>query len=139
MPGGRLFEHLPVAVVPNVAAIPLLAARPRAAPREGFSAIRRMPLSTAEGLADIGPGIADLAALYGSDRLVAPPVKRAAATLDGFRALVAAGTGQGAMLHLACHGTFDYDDPAGSGLKICGRRLTAAESRCGHSVMPRSQ
>ena len=126
--GRRLFEHLPVAVVPNVAAIPLLAARPRAAPRAGlFGDPLDAALNHAENRADIGPGIADLAALYGPDRLVAPPVTRAAATLDGFRALAAAGTGQGAMLHLACHGTFDYDDPAGSGLKICGRRLTAAE------------
>ena len=126
--GRRLFEYLPVAVVPNVAAIPLLAARPRAASRMGlFGDPLNATLNRAEELADIGPGIADLAALYGPDRLVAPPVTRAAATLDGFRALAAAGAGQGAMLHLACHGTFDYDDPAGSGLKICGRRLTAAE------------
>ena len=126
--GQRLFEHLPVAVIPNIAAIPLLAARPRAVPRAGlFGDPSNADLSRAENAADIGPGIADLAALYGSDRLVTPPVTRTAATLDGFRGLAAAGAGQGAMLHLACHGTFDYEDPAGSGLKICGRRLTAAE------------
>jgi CHAT domain-containing protein len=126
--GGRLFEHLPVAVVPNMAAIPVLASRPPAA---AIAALSGDPTDTdlAPGESDgqFGPGLADLAALYGPQRLVAPPVTRDAATLEAFRALLGLEIARGGILHLACHGTFDYIDPAGSGLKIARRRLTAAE------------
>jgi hypothetical protein len=111
-----------------MAAIPVLASRPPAA---AIAALFGDPVDTdlAPGESDgqFGPGLADLAALYGPQRLVAPPVTRDAATLEAFRALLCLETARGGILHLACHGTFDYTDPAGSGLKIARRRLTAAE------------
>jgi hypothetical protein len=126
--GRRLFEHLPVAVVPNIAAIPFLASRP---PASVYAALLGDPadadLTPKESDAQCGTGLTDLAALYGAERLVAPPARRDAATLETFRALLGPGVGRGGILHLACHGTFDYSDPAGSGLKLARRRLTAAE------------
>ncbi len=124
----RLVERVPVASVPNVAAIGVLARRPAPAARIAlFGDPAGADLSPAERLADLAGGLAELANFFGPARLVKPPITREGATLPAFRTLSANPAARRGMLHLACHGTFDYDDPAGSGLKLTGRRLTAAE------------
>ncbi|WP_413991571.1 CHAT domain-containing protein [Labrys okinawensis] len=131
--GQRLFERVPVAIVPNIATIPALSARSPAAGRAAlFGDPKDAALTAAERPAVLGPGLEELAALYGAHRLIAPPVIGEAATLAGFRALAKlaathAEAGDRPMLHLACHGAFEFGDPAGSGLKLADRRLTAAE------------
>jgi CHAT domain-containing protein len=126
--GRRLFEYLPIGQLPSIAALSPLASRPAALPRLALLGDPQSPLATPqEQGADLGSGVADLAALYGPDRMVAPPITRRAATTAGFNELLAAPGVERCILHLACHGRFDHADPHGSGLLLADRTLTAAE------------
>lgn len=126
--GRRLFEFLPVGQLPCLAALPSLAVRPTASPRLMLFGDPQTQRATAqEAKADLGSHVADLAVLYGPDRMVAPPVTRQAAKVEGLQDLLAKPGAQNGILHLACHGRFDHDDPEGSGLLLADRMLTAAE------------
>ena len=129
MPTGhrRLFERLPIATVPNVACIASLSDRK---PAQGqLAALLGAPIPDRKGdeLPDTEAEIDDLAALYGEARLVSPPYRGREANLESFRDLVANPRSEGAALHIACHGLFLRNDPAGAALKLTGRHLTAAE------------
>ena len=126
--GRRLFEHLPIGQLPCIAALSPLAALPASLPRLALLGDPQSPRATREeGRADLGSSVADLAALYGPGRMVALPITRRAASTAGFNDLLAAPGAERCILHLACHGRFDHDDPHGSGLLLADRMLTAAE------------
>ncbi|WP_199805394.1 hypothetical protein, partial [Bradyrhizobium lablabi] len=103
--GQRLFQCLPVGQLPCISALLPLAARPAASPRLALLGDPQTPHATQrEAKADLGQGIADLATLYGPDRMAAPPVTGQAASTAGFHALLAAPGAEGAILHLALPG-----------------------------------
>ncbi|GJD52947.1 hypothetical protein OPKNFCMD_5715 [Methylobacterium crusticola] len=121
----RLFEFLPVGTLPNLACIAPLAAR---RPGGGRVALLGAPIprSAALALPQTETELADLAALYG-ERLVGAPRVGPEATLAAFRALLGCREAAGAALHIATHGVFLRDDPAGAALVLTDRLLTAAE------------
>lgn len=126
--GRRLFEWLPVAQVPCLAAIPALASRRTAARRMAiFGNPGSELLSGMEKGADLSRTIDAVSHAIGDEILVHPPVVRAAATVAGFRALAGEAALDCGMLHLACHGRFDARDPDSAGLVVADRMLTAAE------------
>ncbi|TCS18454.1 CHAT domain-containing protein [Caulobacter sp. BK020] len=126
---GRLCQAVPVGVAPNLAAIAPLAARPIAAAK---LALIGAPDETGtpedEQLRHTLPEIEALAALYAAHGgLLAPSSVGAEATLARFRDLLDDPAAKDGVLHVSGHGVFARDDPAGSGLKLHRRRLTAAE------------
>jgi CHAT domain-containing protein len=123
--GRRLFEFLPVGTLPNLACIVPLAARGVGGGRAALLGTP-VPRSAAQALPITEVEIADLAALYG-DRLIGAPSVGPKATLDAFRTLLKSPDAAGASLHIATHGIFLRDDPAGAALELTGRLLTAAE------------
>jgi CHAT domain-containing protein len=123
--GRRLFEFLPVGTLPNLACIAPLAARELGGGRAALLGAP-VPRSAAVALPATETELADLAALYG-DRLISKPCVGPKATLDAFRTLLKCGEAAGARLHIATHGIFLRDDPAGAALELTGRLLTAAE------------
>jgi CHAT domain-containing protein len=123
--GRRLFEFLSVGTLPNLACIAPLAARGVGGGRAALLGTP-VPRSAAQALPITEVEIADLAALYG-DRLIGTPCVGPKATLDAFRTLLKSPEAAGAALHIATHGIFLRDDPAGAALELTGRLLTAAE------------
>ena len=123
--GRRLFELLPVATLPNLACIVPLAGRNSGGGRVALLGAP-VPRSAALALPQTEAELAGLAALYG-DRLIGAPRVGPEATLDAFRALLTHEEAAGAALHIATHGVFLRDDPAGAALVLTDRLLTAAE------------
>ena len=127
MPCGdrRLLEFLPVGTLPNLACIAPLAARKSGGGRAALLGAP-VPRSAALALPQTETELADLAALYG-DRLIGAPRVGPEARLDTFRTLLKSREAAGAALHIATHGVFLHDDPAGAALVLTDRLLTAAE------------
>lgn len=125
----RLCEVLPVGLTPNLAAIVPLAARPVARARAALlGAPDESDLPAAQRLVWPRNEINTLAELYGgANALMDAPATGVVATLDRLRALFSHPDAGDAILHLACHGIFVADDPAGAGLRLTGRTLSAAE------------
>jgi tetratricopeptide (TPR) repeat protein len=125
--GKRLFEYLPVGMVPNLSCTSTLGTDFASAPRaalagtseyEGLPGIDALPATALE--------LADLRTLY-DGRLVAPPLLGPEATEASVRQLAARPDADGAILHLSCHGTLSVEDPLGSGLLLVDGKIDAAE------------
>ncbi len=126
----RLFERVPVGIVPNIASIRPLAARPAARPKVALVGAPDYDSPTYPKLPQAAAELDDIAALYGDECLLASPLLGPAATCSAVRRLLSEetpGSRHDGILHLSCHGSFEASDPAGSGLILNDRRLTAGE------------
>jgi tetratricopeptide (TPR) repeat protein len=125
--GSRLFERVPVGVIPNLTCALSLGARHAAAPRAALAGVANYPgLPKLIDLPAAGRELDALSALY-ADRLVTPPLRDGAATESAVRALAARDDTAAAILHLACHGTLDAQDPLGAGVLMADGKIDAAE------------
>ncbi len=126
--GSRLFEHTAVGVLPNLSALALLDgefAPPRSAALLGDPDYAG--LTNYHDLPEAGPELADVARLYGAERLVVPPLTRAQATEEALFALLARSDVEDSVLHVASHGDVQADEPLTSGLILTGSKVDAAE------------
>ena len=95
-----------------MAALPSLEARAPPSLRIALLGDPQTSLTTRnEKRADLGESITAIAALYGEERMVAPPVTGSSANVKAFRTLLATPEAEGCILHLACHGRFDREGP----------------------------
>jgi CHAT domain-containing protein/tetratricopeptide (TPR) repeat protein len=127
--GRRLFDYCPVAVLPNLSCVMTLQTPPGPPPRVALigaptyqpgSGIAPLPWAEAELNA-----IADLYEARAG--VVGVPMIRSLATEQGFRQLASAELATGAVLHVACHGTFETGEPMNSGLLLADGRLDTAD------------
>jgi CHAT domain-containing protein len=130
--GKRLFESCAVGILPNLASIAMLATEldpmPRltliGAPESGKSRqLERLRGALAE--------IDDLGAQY-KDRLFGDPIVGSAATESAFWALSGQTDAGGAILHVACHASFDADDPKKAALFFADGKVDASEIARSH-------
>ena len=129
MPFGatRLFERAPVGMVPNMTCALSLEGPIAAAPRAALAGASKYPgLSGIPDLPAAGLELDALETLY-AGRLVATPLRNAAATERAVRALATRADGTSGILHLACHATLSVADPLGSGVLLADGKIDAAE------------
>lgn len=125
--GRRLFERTAVGVLPNLTCATALdrdlAPTPNAA-LIGVPDYHGLP-----GLAELpatGRELDELVDLY-RNRLLAPPAIGQAASEQALRSLAAREDGDGAILHVSCHGTLSVEEPLSSGLLLIDGKVDAAE------------
>jgi CHAT domain-containing protein len=127
--GKRLFEYLPVSVMPNASCLWSLDGSAAPAPRIAlFGPPDYSGLASVDPLSGAAEEVAGLESLYASgQRLAATPCAGANATESGFWALADQPGVAGAILHAACHARFDAEDPSYSALQLTDGLLDAAE------------
>jgi CHAT domain-containing protein/predicted negative regulator of RcsB-dependent stress response len=125
--GHRLFEQTAVGILPNLASLPLLDVEPAHDPGvlllgdpsyAGLTRYRDLPQA--------GPELADIAALYGH-RLLTAPRTREDATEAAFWDLARRADAGHAVLHIACDGVLDANEPLASGLLLTRSKVDAAK------------
>jgi CHAT domain-containing protein/tetratricopeptide (TPR) repeat protein len=125
--GKRLFEWTAVGMIPNLTCALGFDALKSPTPRAALAGISNYPgLSQVESLPGTALELEELAALY-AGRLVGPPLIDASATKAAVRTLAARDDADGAILHVACHGTLSLEDPQGSGVLLVDGKIDAAE------------
>jgi CHAT domain-containing protein len=126
--GQRLFERLPVSVLPNLACLTAL--------QGGFTnpphaAILGAPDYAPAGLTSLDGAREELrtvAEIYmDSAGLIGKPLTGANATESGFWELARAPQPKGAILHLACHARFENEEPQHSALQLADGQVDVAE------------
>lgn len=126
--GRRLFERCPVGMLPNLTCALTLEMLPDPAPRVALIGapdygqrhdLPALPYAEAELQA-----IADIHRSHAG--LIADIKKGPNASEKSFRTLVGV-SAKGAILHIACHATFETGEPLNSGLLLADGRLDAAE------------
>jgi CHAT domain-containing protein len=126
--GKRLFERLPVGLLPNLdtAVTEIRPSKPRNAALmgvghyPGFQKLGDLPSAPGE-MKDIGDIYHD------ADVEVRGPVLDGEATERAFWDLVKHATGPGNLLHLSCHGMIVPKEPMNSGLLLFDSKVDAAE------------
>lgn len=126
--GRRLFERLPVGMLPNLATAVAETrfSKPRSAALlgvgryPGLEALRDLPSTHDE--------IDDISALYGDAGVVVHgPLLDADATETAFWDLAKRVSGPGNLLHVSCHGATVPNEPMNSGLLLFDSKVDAAE------------
>jgi tetratricopeptide (TPR) repeat protein len=126
--GQRLFQQLPVAVLPNLACLagcdPL--SKPQVAAVLGVGHYQGY-----RGFPDLAEAVAEtreVAATYvHSGARVLGPTVDADATAECFWRFAASAAGAPSILHVSCHGELEADEPMNSGLLLADARVDAAE------------
>jgi CHAT domain-containing protein len=125
----RLFEYLPVGILPNLTCLTALAGAFTARPRVALLGAPEYPAGA--GLVPLAGAAEELrvvAETYAaSGGLIDEPRSGKAATESAFRALAQAPGARGGVLHLACHARFEDDEPMFSVLQLADAQLDAAE------------
>ncbi|HOC00654.1 MAG TPA: CHAT domain-containing protein [Verrucomicrobiota bacterium] len=127
--GKRLFEHLPVGILPNLSCIRTLQTHLAKQPHlailgapdyRGLPNVKPLPLASRE--------IEIIAGLYADrSRLIERPYTDTAATEEHLWQLVRNEQSAGGILHVVCHGDFIPGDPMSSGLLLTGSRVDGTE------------
>lgn len=121
--GKRLFEHLPIGVLPNLTCVPLLQANPVIAPKVmpvGSLDNRLAAISAREECDSIG----NIYSARGG--LLEPALVDQRATRETFLALLRHDHVADTILHVVCHGDFDLREPMSSGLHLTDGKVDAA-------------
>lgn len=126
--GKRLFERLPVGILPNLAAAvteekiskPRNAALLGVGHYPGLKGLQDLPSTYGE--------IEDISNLYRDGGVaVSGPLLDADATEVAFWNLVKQGSGTGNLIHASCHGMIVRNEPMNSGLLLFDSKVDAAE------------
>lgn len=123
----RLFEYLPVSVVPSLGLLAEHAppSRPASVDLLGVTAYPDLP--GMPPLPSVGDELADIRDVY---RVVGVPVRMSPAgyqdTTSDYRDRCCGLSGPGHALHLSCHGTLDSAEPMRSALWLADGKLDAA-------------
>jgi CHAT domain-containing protein/tetratricopeptide (TPR) repeat protein len=122
----RLFEFLPVGVLPNLG--PLLrqdeAAKPASVALVGLT--HYGDAGRLDDLPSAGEEIEAIAKVYDGQRIIGKLLDREA-TEASFWKLAKGVRGAGNVLHMSCHGVIVPNEPMSSGLLLDGSKLDAAE------------
>jgi tetratricopeptide (TPR) repeat protein len=121
--GKRLFEHLPVGVLPNLTCVPLMHTDEVPAPRVmpvGSMDSRFAAISAEEECASI----AEIYEARGG--LVKSAIVDQQANRKAFLELLRENDVESAILHIVCHGDFDVREPMSSGLYLSDGKVDAA-------------
>jgi len=126
--GARLFERVPVAILPNLCAI----RRGNGAPRPARAALVGLPaysgLPNLDDLPSAREEIEAIRAIYaGAGIPVDGPLLDEAATERAFWSMGRTVSGRNNLLHVSCHGTIVPSEPMSSGLLLADAKVDAAE------------
>lgn len=121
--GRRMFEHLPIGVLPNLTCVPLMQANPVAAPKvmPVGSLDNRLAVISAREECD---SIENVYSARGG--LLKPALLEQRATREAFLELLRHDQVADTILHVVCHGDFDLHEPMSSGLYLADGRVDAA-------------
>ncbi len=131
----RLFQRCPVGILPNLTCILALQGYPSLSPKValigspdyGKVNLPELPLAEEE--------LRTIKEIYGPrEGVINGPLIGRDATQEGFRKLARAEGADIAIVHIACHGTFETGEPMNSGLLLTDGKLDAAE--IAHSRLP---
>jgi CHAT domain-containing protein len=126
--GQRLFERLPVSVLPNLACLTALQGgftNPPQAAILGAPDYARVGLTSLDGAREELRTVAEI--YTDSAGLIGKPLTGAAATEPAFWELTRAPQARGAILHLACHARFENEEPQHSALQLADGQVDVAE------------
>ena len=124
--GRRLFEYCPVGILPNLSCIINLNATFSSRPRVALIGAPEYkdpftPLYGSE------MEIEDILQIYSNTDMIEKPIIGKEATKENFWKLAKYQDASGGILHIACHGTFDYYEPMNSGLLLAESDINTAE------------
>ncbi|MDF0667788.1 MAG: CHAT domain-containing protein [Nitrospira sp.] len=126
--GARLFERVPVGILPNLTVLQRdgQVSRPQLA---GLVGVPAYPdFESLQDLPSIQEEIETIRSVYKAANIpVRGPLLGEGATEDAFWNLVRGVTGRGNLLHVSCHGVILPNEPMGSGLLLADAKLDAAE------------
>ena len=130
--GKMLFEYCPIGILPNLSCILTLKAnfsfRPQVAligysdygPQDKDNKNKDLPWTQLE--------IEELEGIYYfHSGIIEKSMKDKEATEENFWKLANSQNAEGGILHIACHGKFDFIDPMNSGLLLTNSKVDAAE------------
>jgi CHAT domain-containing protein len=124
----RLFEYLPVGILPNLNALASVedSGKPNRVAMVGVSAYPGM--KKLGDLPSVRGEIEDINSIYTeADIAVTPPLLDDAATEQAFWNMISSVQGRGNVLHMSCHGTIVPQEPMNSGLLLHDSKIDAAE------------
>jgi CHAT domain-containing protein len=127
--GKRLFERLPVGVLPNLAFLAVGASQPVGRPTSvAMLGVARYSIAGLPDLPSTSGEIDDVAKAYRDAGIrVSGPMIDAQATEGAFWDLCRTSSGRGNVLHVSCHGKIVPNEPMSSGLLLVDSKLDAAE------------
>lgn len=127
--GARLFERLPVGILPNLSALGSAdySSKPALVVMVGVSSYPGMEEKIGD-LPSVRSELEDIRSIHEeADVAVTAPLLNDAATEKAFWHLARSVTGRGNVLHMSCHGTIVLNEPMSSGLLLYDSKVDAAE------------
>jgi CHAT domain-containing protein len=124
----RLFEYLPVGILPNLNALASVedSGKPNRVVMAGVSAYPGM--KKLGDLPSVRGEIEDINSIYTEANVATTlPLLDDAATEQAFWNMISSVNGRGNVLHLSCHGTLVPKEPMNSGLLLHDSKIDAAE------------
>jgi CHAT domain-containing protein/tetratricopeptide (TPR) repeat protein len=126
--GRRLFEYLPVGILPNLNSLTLgeESCQPNRVALVGVSSYSEKMKD--KDLPSVSGEIEEIEFIYAAANVVVtPPLLDDKATEQEFWNLMGSIQGDGNVLHIACHGTLEAKEPMNSGLLLYDSKVDAAE------------